>query len=286
MSYPVVPLKVGIEKPFRALHIADTHLLFADGRDNPDKYRIAMRRYGEYVYTNIGRNMPYFLDALQYAKDHCDILLHTGDLIDFVSLQNLEVAQKLLDLSGIDYFMCAGNHEYTNYSGQHPETPEEAAAGRELVPKYFRNNLYFDSRIVNGLNFVAVDNGEYQFSADQLEKLKTEVGKGYPIVLLIHNPLFTPGLVRIREEEQTETQQGMAACPEDARIEYRRFNPVAPDADTEAFLAFLRNTPSVKAVLAGHLHYHKNHDDLLWGETRQYVVGGGYYGCGEVFDFS
>ena len=74
MEYPVIPLHIGMEKPLRCLHIADTHLLFADGRDNRTKYDIALRRYGEYVYSNIGRNLPYFLDALLYAQKHCDML--------------------------------------------------------------------------------------------------------------------------------------------------------------------------------------------------------------------
>jgi len=286
MTFPCLSLKIGIEKPLRALHIADTHLLFADGRDNPDKYRIAMQRYGEYVYSNVGRNMPYFLDALQYAKDHCDILLHSGDLIDFVSLQNLEVAQKLFDLSGVDYFMCAGNHEYTHYSGGHPETRKEQAEGREMVPKYFRNDLYFASRVIHGVNLIALDNGNYQFNADQLTKLKGEVAKGYPIILLIHNPLYTPGLAKLRVLEEKEKQLALAVCPEEAWDEYSEYRPIAANAETKAFIEYIKNTSLVNAVLAGHVHCHRNHNDILWGNTVQYVVGGGYYGCGEVLEIT
>ncbi len=284
--YPKISVEIGIEKPFRALHISDTHLLFADGRGNEDKYRIAMRRYGEYVYSNIGRNVPYFLDALQYAKENCQILLHTGDLIDFVSRHNLEVAQKLFALSGVDYFICAGNHEYTHYSGQHPESRKEREDGRKLVPAYFKNDLYFASRVINGLNLIALDNGDYQFSAKHLTKLKKEVAKGYPIVLMIHNPLYSPELAKRRVEEEAKAQLALAACPPEAFKKYAKYKPVKANAETKAFISYLKRTPSIKAILAGHVHFHSNHSELLWGDVRQYVVGGGYYGCGEVFEFS
>lgn len=284
MNLSVHRLQFGLQKPLRALHISDTHLLFPDRRDNEAKFKIAMRRYGEFQYTDTGRNLPWFLDALQYAKDHCDLLLHTGDLIDCVSYQTLEVAQKLLALSGVDYFMCAGNHEYTHYSGQHPETPEERAEGYKLVPPYFRNDLFFASRIVNGLNLIALDNGNYQFTAGQLMALEKEIAKGYPMILLIHNPLYTPGLAEVRINEEGGKDLAMAACPREAWTKYPQHRPIAPNAETEAFLACLRQTPQIKAVLAGHIHLHRSYHDVLWGDTSQYVAGCGYYGHGAVFE--
>ncbi len=241
MKYPVIQLRAGIGKPLRCLHIADTHLLFADGRDNAAKYNVAIRRYGEYVYTNVGRNVPYFLDALLYTRDHCDLMLHSGDLIDFVSLQNLEVAQKLFDLAGIDYFLCAGNHEYTHYSGQHPETPEEAEAGRRLVPRYFRNDL---------------DNGDYRFTADQRERFEREVERGLPILLLIHNPIYTPALGDYRLDTEGKGSLALIGCPPDAPERHRKFNTCLPDETTLDFIERLKREPLLKAVLAGHVHFH------------------------------
>lgn len=286
MEYSVIPLHIGMEKPLRCLHIADTHLLFADGRDNAAKYNIAIRRYGEYVYTNIGRNVPYFLDALLYTRDHCDLMLHCGDLIDFVSLQNLEVAQKLFDLAGIDYFMCAGNHEYTHYSGQHPETPEEAEAGRHLVPHYFRNNLYFDSRQIHGLNLIAIDNSSYRFTADQRERFEREVERGMPMILLIHNPIYTPALADYRFDNEGKGSLALIGCPPDAPERHRKFDTCPPDETTLDFIARLKREPLLKAVLAGHVHFHQNYAEEIAPGLRQFVVGGGYYGCGEVFEIS
>ena len=133
-NYTRATLRFGLPEPLRCLHISDTHLLFSDGRDCRVKYDIALRRWGEYVYSNVGRNVTYFLDALLCAKRNDLLLLHTGDLIDFYSPANLEAAERLLELSGVNCFLCAGNHEYTNYSGQHPELPKPGGKSRKFLP--------------------------------------------------------------------------------------------------------------------------------------------------------
>lgn len=274
MDYQRIVMKAGATRPFRALAIADVHLLFADGRDNRAKYDIALRRYGEYVYSNIGRNVPYFLDALLYAREHCDMLWISGDLIDFVSEQNLEVAEKLLALSGVDYFMCAGNHEYTHYSGQHPETPEEIRTAREVVPPRFRNDINFSSRTVNGVNLLAIYNGDLRFGPELLEKFNAEAAKRLPMVVLLHCPLYTPGLRRFLRD--AEAEEGF--LPGD---------PATPsDAATEAFIGRLKTEPLLRGIVAGHLHAHRNYADELAPGTTQIVLGGSYYGCGAVIEIT
>ena len=213
-------------------------------------------------------------------------MLHCGDLIDFVSLQNLEVAQKLFDLAGIDYFMCAGNHEYTHYSGQHPETPEEAAEGRRLVPRYFRNDLHFATRQINGLNLIAIDHGDYRFTIDQQERFEQEAARGLPMILLIHNPIYTPELADYRFDVEGKGSLALIGCPPDAPERHTRYDACPPDETTLAFIERLKREPLLKAVLAGHLHFHRNYEEELAPGLRQFVVGGGYYGCGEVFEIS
>lgn len=59
-QYSTVTLPIGMKERLRCLHISDTHLLFSDGRDCRVKYDVALRRWGEYVYANVGRNVTYF----------------------------------------------------------------------------------------------------------------------------------------------------------------------------------------------------------------------------------
>ncbi|MBO4620240.1 MAG: metallophosphoesterase [Victivallales bacterium] len=279
MRYPKFTLKVGAAKPFEALHVSDTHLVFSDGRDNPVKFQIAMRRKGEFEFRDCGRNLPYFLDALQYARENNLLLLHTGDLIDFASEQNCEVARKLFELSEVDYLMCAGNHEYTHYSGQHPETEEEQAAGRLLVPHYFKNSLFFASRIINGVNLLAVDNGDDQFQEGHIPLLQAEIARGLPIVLLIHVPIYTPELFHLRFADTANDNCPFCDCPPENQ------RGAAANETTRKFLDILRGSGLLKAVLTGHIHLRTECTVALWDSIPQVVAGAGYYGMGEHLTF-
>lgn len=284
VKYPVLSLKLGLKKKLRCLHISDTHLLFTDGRDNEAKYKIAIRRYGEYTYSNRGRNLTYFLDALLYVQKNADLLLHTGDLIDFYSPANLEAAERLFKLSGINYFICAGNHEYTNYSGQHRETPEEKAQARNEVPKIFRNNINQSAKIIGGINFIALECTEHLFSAESLAFFEREAARDYPMVLLIHCPIYTPALAKFLYEKENQKRMFLAGCPE--KFPWKDAKCVTtPDKPTTKFIERIKQEPLLKLILAGHVHGHENFVEEVRPGLMQVTVGGGYYGCGQVIDF-
>ena len=63
--------------------------------------------------------------ASDTAKEYGVPIIHTGDLIDFVSLANLERAERFI--SENDCFTVAGNHEFSLYVG---EAKEDAASRR------------------------------------------------------------------------------------------------------------------------------------------------------------
>ena len=281
-NYTRATLRFGLPEPLRCLHISDTHLLFSDGRDCRVKYDIALRRWGEYVYSNVGRNVTYFLDALLCAKRNDLLLLHTGDLIDFYSPANLEAAERLLELSGVNCFLCAGNHEYTNYSGQHPESPEEVAEARREVPKIFTDRLDFASRIIGGINFIALDNSSGYFPEESLDFFDAEAARGVPMILLIHIPIYTPGVLAMLRDEERVQNFSLCAIPENlppTGCEYAPSNAV-----TRKFVQRLKREPLLKAVLSGHIHAHRDHVDELAPELPQFVAGGGYYGCGTILE--
>lgn len=281
-QYSTVVLPIGLKEKLRCLHISDTHLLFSDGRDCRVKYDVALRRWGEYVYTNVGRNVTYFLDALLYAKRNGFLLLHTGDLIDFYSPANLEAAERLLELAGVDCFMCAGNHEYTNYSGQHPESPEEQEEARREVPKIFPNRLDFASRVIGGVNFITIDNSSGFFPEGSFGFFDAEAARGLPMILLIHIPVYTPGVVAMLRDEENVRDFGLCAIPEELSSSVGRCAPT--NAVTVEFVRRLKCEPLLKAVLAGHVHAHRNYMDELAEDLPQIVAGGGYYGCGGVIE--
>ena len=71
-------VNIGLKKPVKLLHVTDTHLGLADARDNERKHALAKR-------LSARDTERYLYEHIAYAKAHCDLLVHTGDLMDFVS---------------------------------------------------------------------------------------------------------------------------------------------------------------------------------------------------------
>ncbi|MDD7365789.1 MAG: metallophosphoesterase, partial [Clostridiales bacterium] len=170
-------LEIGLEKPFRALHMSDNHIALADNRDDERKIKLAESRTAAFNHGKPGNvAMEEYALQLDYARSHRLPVLYTGDLCDFVSYKNLDYARDTL--KDIDYFMAVGNHEFSLYVGEAFEDLPYKMKSFDLVQSYFRNDLHFASRVMGGVNFVALDNGYYRFDADQLARMKREIEKG------------------------------------------------------------------------------------------------------------
>lgn len=183
----------------------------------------------------------------------------------------------------MDCFLCAGNHEYTNYSGQHPESPEEQEEARREVPKIFPNRLDFASRVIGGVNFVAIDNSSGFFPEESFAFFDAEAARGLPMILLIHIPIYTEGVFAMLRDEEKADSFSLCAIPENLSSSVGRCAPT--NAATVEFVRRLKSEPLLKAVLTGHIHAHRNHMDELAENLPQIVAGGGYYGCGGIIEF-
>jgi len=265
-------IEIGLQKPMRFLHITDSHLCLADGRDDLRKQELARRRYAEFG----GDAVPQALEEqLDYAVKHHLKVLYTGDIIDFVSWQNLEYARQ--QLSRVDYFMAAGNHEFSLYVGEAKEDVPYKMQSYDRVQSYFNNNLLFANRVMGGVNFVAVDDGYYRFDKKQLAQLRMEAAKGLPMVLLLHNPLHTDELYhQMRQIPMGRHCAYLTGSPVSMMADYApdRMEQQAPDRDTMAFIHEVEQEPLIKAVIAGHLHH--SFEDRMESGVMQYVTGGGY----------
>lgn len=274
-------VSVGLARPFRALHITDNHISFADDRDTQRKRDLAenRRRFFDGDNHNTTRILK---EQLDYAEKNGLFLLHTGDLTDFVSYANLDYAAQAL--ADTDYFMAAGNHEFSLYVGEAFEDVPYKMQSYDLVQARFKNDLRFDSRVLGGINFVAVDDGYYRFDARQMSGMKEEIAKGLPIVLMLHNPLFTPDLHQFMLDMGNPCGYCTGA-PEDMMTGYDdyRYRQQKPDDDTLAFMDYIYAQPLIKCVLAGHMHY--DFETRLPSGIMQYVTGAGYRECAREITF-
>jgi len=266
-------LRVGAEYPFLIVQISDTHLTFADSRDGERKVVLANNRSKLFPNAEaVLRSAAEVADRLQAP------LFHTGDLIDFVSEANLEYVSDFM--ADHDCFVCAGNHEFSLYVGEAREDAAYRGQSLDRVQKAFRNDIRMDSKVIHGVNFVALDDGYYLFEEQQLAFLKQQAEKGLPIILLLHNPIYEEMLFDavVNHREALGMSQSKSRCayltavPEDKMAHYspERFGQQRADEITRETVAFIKSEPMIKAILTGHLHC--NYEGLLTSEIPQIVT--------------
>ena len=284
-----ITISVGATKPFSALHISDTHLARVDERDNERKHTLAAGRSRVFPWAE-----HYFDAAIRYARERDLMLLHTGDLIDFVSEANLDFVAMQLGVGS--WYLSAGNHEYSQYVGEAKEDAAYKAQSFDKVQRAYPNDLTLSSKIINGVNFVALDDVYYNVTAKQHELMRCEVEKGLPIVLMCHVPFYTPrhcadvlkgnkglaGYVTGAPLEITKTYQTNPSLPESEQWRNRSVQQHS-DEPTLEFIAWLKEHPLLKAILCGHCHHF--YEEQFSPTAKQYVVGAGYQGAAYHIDF-
>jgi predicted phosphodiesterase len=256
-------ISVGLEKPVKLLHVTDTHIT----RDDPTGWN----RTGVFDVDYDGCAEDYFFQAIDYAKQHNMPVLHTGDLIDFFSEANFDFIDKYF--KDVDYIYAVGNHDFCHRLGEAKEdTPYKWEKIKEIAP-HIKDNLYFDSRIIGGLNIVTLDNSYYLMTDGQIDLLKAEAAKGYPILLCMHVPLHAPGLSYLKSSVayvMGAPEELLATYPEDRRLQQ------TPDEATLRAIDYIKSEPLIKALITGHKHL--NYEEMLDCGIMQYTTHGSFAG--------
>ena len=268
-------IRAGLEKPVRILHIADTHLSLADDRDNERKRGLAIKRKKAFSDEN-GSVEKYLEEQIAYGAEHCELLVHTGDLIDFVSEANIDKAGQVLSDPRI--LFIAGNHEYSQYVGEAWEDHAYRMNAYMHIRRRFGVDLLYSSRVIGGLNIVALDNGYYQFEDWYLDRLEQEVQKGLPILLALHCPLFEESLFHEIMDIRKESSAGLVGCDEEHLMRYKEYRQIQQRANdtTRRVSEYIFRQKNIIAIIAGHIHF--PFESALPCGKMQYVTGGGFRG--------
>ena len=246
-------IKIGLSSPVRILHATDSHIARVSEYDiakNPELKEHARER--SEAFGGDKQLEEYFEAILDYAKSENIPLLHTGDLYDFLSTSNLEYIERTL--SSVDSIYVAGNHDFCHFVGRAIEDYQYKWENLLLVQPHVKQNLYFDSRIVGGINIVSLDNSYYLFTKGQEEMLRAEAAKGYPIILCMHVPLYAPQLAkRVLECNPCAYVVGApremyCKYPNDRRLQQN------PDKATLDMIEYIKSEPKIRAIVAGHVH--------------------------------
>ena len=269
-------VEIGLEKPFSVLHISDTHLTAAYPHEPGNIQEMCSRR----TQTFGGRQEEALQDSLEWAKSHADYVIHTGDLIDWQSEANFDLVKKYF---GEEMTGCLGNHEYCIdlWNGSEKHTEEWKGLTRKKIQSAYPFNASLHSQIVNGVNFVTLDDVYGYVTEGQFVRFREEAAKGLPIVLCMHVPFYSDRIWRTKWHYWGWKGKKFrsAAIPEAAGDCLRQRN----DAMTQAFFSYLKKEPLLKAILSGHLHMAIQ--DRFSDTAMQYVVGGNFMFHGQEILF-
>ena len=279
-----ITIPVGAVEPFSVLHTSDNHICLADERDNERKRKLAAERG-----MAISKGHPEQLtqkteEIFAYAKEHQLPVFHTGDLIDFVSEANLDYARNLL--KDADVFVAAGNHEFSQYVGETWEDEAYKAQSFEHVKAAFPGDFWFQIRMINGVKFIALENGYYYVTEEQLRLFKEATAEDVPTVLLVHNPLYSADTFHKYKDGRPASEPAyLFGCPEDLMWDWEESRRLQqrPNEVTKEFMRYCEQLSCLKAVLAGHMHVFL--DCKLDSGIPQYVASGGYKSDVNVYTF-
>ena len=265
-------IHIGLEKPFSLLHVSDTHLSFTYADESERKRRISEIRTKCFG----GMQEMALRDTLAWARENCDFVLHTGDLIDFQSRANYDLAKKYLGEGFVTG--CLGNHEFSPemWMSEIKEERNEEYKGnfREELSVVYPFDLSFHSRIVNGVNFVMMDDVYGYVTRNQVRQFMAEVAKGLPIILCMHVPIMTEDIIRCSlkfwanpQKYQQMEPLSVKSLSGDAAIQQN-------DPTTRDFIAYLKSERLLRGILSGHLHIAV--EERFSPTAVQYVAPGNY----------
>ena len=270
MVFTLENLAIGVDEPFYFIHAGDTHVGFIDERDADDERltETAKRREGDWPAA-----LRTLDDLSVKAKELDAMIVHTGDLIDFVSEKNLDYARDFTAHN--DVFACAGNHEYHVYIWDDGEDVPRRESVAEKVQSAFTNDIRFSARVEHGVKFIAVDNSFHTVEQWQADRFREELADGMPTVLALHVPVYAPDIFEFQMTKLDYPHPAwLMAVPEELMAEYNYEQQwideqKANDA-TKEFYDLIVNAPNLKAILVG--HDHANFVSQVTPTLKQYMV--------------
>jgi 3',5'-cyclic AMP phosphodiesterase CpdA len=180
----------------KILQITDIHISIADENEAD------MMKYGErmhkaymnprkhYALDTSETTFQYFDDILLKVKNqNVNLLLLTGDIVNFPSAVSVKYVYDKLSATGIPWLYISGNHDW-HYEGLpgNIDSLRDTWTKKSLLPLYSGHNPLYYSAIIHGINFVGIDNSTGEVTEDQIRFLQDQLSMPEPVMMICHIP--------------------------------------------------------------------------------------------------
>lgn len=264
--FTTVPVK-GLKRDFKILHFTDLHACALDETEKAAMEPVR-RDYIPPRQGLFGGGRPYPSEAalpalMRYGEEiSADLILMTGDIIDFPSEANLTLLASCVDTCKVPVLYVTGNHDWSYADDYHT-----ANAAATYLPRVDAISgaadhaaIYEDDTVL----VCAVDSGLDRIRKETLEAYLTAARRakatGKALILALHVPVHAETLVedtvRVWRQELT-IGEGAFGADDPATMAF--YNAVAVDSDL-----------APDAVIAGHVHF--DHEDVFPNGTPQYIT--------------
>ncbi len=247
-------VNIGVPHPFEVIHMSDTHFTLADERDGERKMRLAEGRRDVFPSSE-----QVYREACRLSKEKNCPIIHTGDFIDFVSEANLEMTRRFT--GECDVFYAAGNHDFSLYCGEEWEDADYRNRSLAKVQACHKSDIRMSSRMIGGVNFIALDDGYFRFDREHIDFVKSEAEKGFPMVLVIHKPMYDPNLFDVVKKDHRDGT--LVGIPDEYSMWWddEKKREVCPDDVTREAVEYFKSEERIKALICGHLHINYEGED-------------------------
>ncbi len=256
-------IKLGAEQPFTLLHLTDLHLLYCDERDGEYENENALERVTHYFnYTDKAHE-----EVIAYIRENKpQVVLMTGDIVDFPSAANLDalnVLKSLIESYGGVCIYTPGNHDWSYPRNYHKKETYEKYM--PLFNDVCGGNTDIGITEYNGIRFVTVDDSREKISDEQLAAFEKAVDCGKPTVAVMHVPITAE---KLKEKTDAVWHARVLIGVNESSENTKKLCSVAAE--------------KCSAVMAGHIHF--EHEDDIGCGTMQYIAELAAYGKFTVYD--
>ncbi len=235
----IISIDLGLSKTYHFIQINDVHVVtYSQDIDDYmaiekalNQEKVWMKQRLDFAHKFKESFDPKYMlpsteclnQLIDYSnQNNPDLVLLSGDLVDYYSLSNLDYLEKSLKKLRKPYIFSCGNHESPS----------------ELFVNICQGNCDFGYVDLNEFIVVSMDNSKRQIKPSQFEALKKIHDLNKPIILMMHIPIMT------RHNEDFFSKLD----------DYYSMKYNASDETTTNFIHYISSSSQIKAMFCGHIH--------------------------------